>query len=131
MQKKEVKSMMRLLLVEDDPVIQIVAKAALGLARFDVSIASNGLEALECVAAAPPDVILLNWMMPKLDGPNTCARLKADPATKDIPVIFLTSRSGEEDRQRCLALGAAGLIPKPFDPRTLGENARELLKGGA
>ena len=123
--------MMRLLLVEDDPVIQIVAKAALGRAQFDVSVAANGREALERVAAAAPDVILLDWMMPELDGPSTCARLKADPTTKDIPVIFLTSRSGEEDRQRCLALGAAGVIAKPFDPRTLGNHARELLKGAA
>ena len=123
--------MMRLLLVEDDPVIQIVAKAALGRAEFDVSVAANGREALACIAAALPDVILLDWMMPELDGPSTCARLKADPATKDIPVIFLTSRAGDEDRQRCLALGAAGVIAKPFDPRTLGEDARELMKGVA
>ena len=129
---------MRLLLVEDDPVIQIVAKAALGRAQFDVSVAANGREALECVAATAPDVILLDWMMPELDGPSTCARLKSNPATKDIPVIFLTSRSGEEDRQHCLALGAAGVITdstsrsgdtKPFDPRTLGDDARELLSG--
>jgi len=123
--------MMRLLLVEDDPVIQIVAKAALGRADFEVSVAQNGLEALRCVATAAPDVILLDWMMPGLDGPSTCARLKADPATKDIPVIFLTSRSGEEDRQRCLALGAAGIIAKPFDPQTLGADARQLLTGAA
>ena len=123
--------MMRLLLVEDDPVIQIVAKAALGRAQFDVSVVANGREALERVAAAAPDVILLDWMMPELDGPSTCARLKADPATRSIPVIFLTSRSGEEDRQRCLALGAAGVISKSFDLRTLGDHARELLKGAA
>jgi CheY-like chemotaxis protein len=123
--------MIRLLLVEDDPVIRIVAKAALGRAEFDVSVAANGLEALRCIATAAPDVILLDWMMPELDGPSTCARLKGDPATKDIPVIFLTSRSGQEDRQRCLALGAAGIIAKPFDPQTLGAHARQLLAGAS
>lgn len=123
--------MKRLLLVEDDPVIQIVAKAALGRAEFEVSVVANGREALAHVAIAAPDVILLDWMMPELDGPSTCERLKADPATKDIPVIFLTSRSGEADRQRCLALGATGLIAKPFDPQTLGTDARELLRSAA
>ena len=129
MQKEEVQSMTRLLLVEDDPVIQSIAKAALARAKFDVSVAANGLEALECIEAASPDVILLDWMMPELDGPSTCARLKADPTTRDIPVIFLTSRAGEEDRQRCLALGATGVISKPFDPRTLGDDTRELMNG--
>ena len=76
--------MTRVLLVDDDPVVQIAAKAALRMAQFDVSVATSGREALECVAAAAPDVILLDWIMPELDGPSTCARLKADPATKDI-----------------------------------------------
>ena len=111
--------------------VLVSAKAALGRAEFDVSVVANGLEALASVATAAPDVILLDWMMPELDGPGTCARLKADPATKDIPIIFLTSRSGEADRQHCLALGAAGVIAKPFDPLTLGDDARELLKGAA
>ena len=116
-------------LVDDDPAILRIAKAALRMAGFDVSVATNGLEALNRVAAAPPDLILLDWMMPKLDGPGTCRRLKADPATKDIPVIFLTARSQQvEDRQHCLALGAAGFIVKPFDPMALGDQVRELLK---
>ena len=121
--------MTRVLLVDDDPTIQLVAKAALSWAQFEVSVAANGLDALAHVAAAPPDLILLDWMMPELDGPGTCARLKADPATKDIPVIFLTTRSQVEDRARCLALGAAGLIVKPFDAMALGDQVRELLEG--
>jgi DNA-binding response OmpR family regulator len=82
---------------------------------------------LQAVSEARPDVILLDWMMPDMDGPETCRRLKADPATATIPVIFLTARSQEAEIKTGLALGAAGYITKPFDALTLGDRVRELL----
>lgn len=116
-----------LLLAEDDQDIQLVARLALKRAGFDVSIAANGAEALARVASKPPDVILLDWMMPQVDGLETCSRLKADPATRHIPVIFLTARSQEAEIQQGLTLGAIGYITKPFDALDLGRQVQELL----
>lgn len=119
------------ILAEDDPDIQLVARLALKRAGFAVRVVSNGLEALEAVRADPPDVVLLDWMMPELDGPETCRQLKANPATAHLPVIFLTAKSQESEIQRGLGLGAAGYITKPFDALTLGQRVRDLVKAGA
>ncbi len=119
--------MTKLLLAEDDPSIQLVARLSLKRAGFDVTVAANGVEALACVAADRPDVILLDWMMPEMDGPTVCARLKADPATRDIPVVFLTARTQQNELQHGLTLGAIGYITKPFDALALGARVHELL----
>lgn len=120
---------MKILLAEDEPDVQLIARLSLKKAGFTVVTAGNGLEALERVAAERPDVILLDWMMPDMDGYETCRRLKADPATAGIPVIFLTARVQEAEVARALALGAAGCIGKPFDALTLGQRVTELVAG--
>jgi DNA-binding response OmpR family regulator len=117
-----------LLLVEDDPDIQLVARAALTRAGFTVTAVSNGPAALDAVRTAPPDVVLLDWMMPEMDGTEVCRRLKADPSSAAIPVIFLTARSQQAEIARGLSLGAAGYIVKPFDALTLGTQVREMLR---
>lgn len=114
-------------LAEDDPDIQLVARLALKRAGFAVTVVDNGAKAIAAVQSAPPDVIVLDWMMPELDGLETCRRLKSDPATAAIPVIFLTAKSQEAEIQRGLSLGAAGYITKPFDALTLGEQVKKLL----
>ena len=119
---------LRVVLAEDDPDIQLVARMSLKRAGFDVTVASNGLEALQRVAEAAPDVVLLDWMMPELDGLAACARLKGDEATRGIPVIFLTAKSQESEIAKGLSLGALGYITKPFDALTLGASVREMLK---
>jgi CheY-like chemotaxis protein len=88
----------------------------------------NGVEVLQRVVEEQPDVILLDWMMPDMDGYETCSRLKADPATAAIPVIFLTARVQEAEVARAMALGAVGCIGKPFDALTLGKQVLELLE---
>ena len=118
---------MKLLLVEDDPDIQLVARAALKRAGFAVTAVSNGPAALEQVRAEPPDVVLLDWMMPEMDGPEVCRHLKGDPVTAGIPVIFLTARSQQAEIARGLSLGAVGYIVKPFDALTLGTQVRDML----
>lgn len=118
-------------LAEDDPDIQLVARLALKRAGFSVRVVGNGLEVLDAVRQARPDVVLLDWMMPELDGPETCRRLKADPATTAIPVVFLTAKSQESEIQRGLSLGAAGYVTKPFDALTLGQQIRDLIKAAA
>jgi CheY-like chemotaxis protein len=118
---------MTVVLAEDDLDIQLVARLALKRAGFAVTVVGNGLEAIDAVHRAPPDVILLDWMMPGLDGPETCRRLKADPATASIPVIFLTAKSQEAQIQLGLSLGAAGYVTKPFDALTLGQHVKDLV----
>jgi DNA-binding response OmpR family regulator len=118
---------MKLLLVDDDPAIRLIAGKALKRAGFTVTMATDGAQALETVRAERPEVILLDWMMPDIDGPEVCRRLKQDPACADIPVIFLTARSQQAEVASGLALGAAGYIVKPFDALTLGDEVRALL----
>lgn len=120
---------MKILLAEDEPDVQLIARLSLKKAGFTVVTAGNGAEALERVAAERPDVILLDWMMPDMDGFETCRRLKADPATAGIPVIFLTARVQEAEVARAMALGAAGWIGKPFDALTLGQRVLDLVAG--
>ena len=115
------------LLVEDDPDVQIVARAALKRAGFAVTVTSLGSEAIAVARTQRPDVILLDWMMPDMDGPEACRRLKADASLAAIPVIFLTARSQQAEIARGLASGAIGYIVKPFDALTLGEQLRDIL----
>lgn len=114
-------------LAEDDPDIQLVARLALRRAGFTVTVANNGQEALDAVRRQAPDVVLLDWMMPELDGPEACRQLKADPATAAIPVIFLTAKSQEAEIQRGLSLGAAGYVTKPFDALSLGQQVKDIV----
>jgi CheY-like chemotaxis protein len=118
---------MNVLLAEDEPDVQLIARLSLKKAGFSVVTANNGLDVLEQVGAQQPDVILLDWMMPDMDGFETCQRLKADPATKDIPVIFFTAKVQESEVAKALALGAIGCIGKPFDALTLGCQVMALL----
>jgi DNA-binding response OmpR family regulator len=118
---------MKLLLVDDDDAIRLVARTALRRAGFTVTVAAGGAEALEAIRADPPDVVLLDWMMPEVDGHEVCRRLKADASTSGIPVIFMTARSQRSDIANGLACGAAGYIVKPFDTLTLGDEVRALL----
>jgi two-component system phosphate regulon response regulator PhoB len=114
-------------LAEDDPDIQLVARLALKRAGFTVIVVGTGQEALDAIHQHPPDVVLLDWMMPEVDGLETCRRLKGDPRTATIPVIFLTAKSQETEIQRGLSLGAAGYVTKPFDALTLGQQVRDIV----
>ena len=116
-----------LLLVEDEPDIQLIARAALARAGFDVRTAASGLQALDAMATELPQAVVLDWFMPMLDGASTCAALKADPRTRDVPVIVLTASTDGDVQRQCLALGAIGCITKPFEPLRLGEQVRALL----
>ena len=84
-------------------------------------------DVLDAIREQPPDGILLDWMMPELDGPETCRQLKSDPGTASIPVIFLTAKSQEAEIQRGLSLGAAGYVTKPFDALALGQQIKDIV----
>ncbi len=115
------------LLVEDDLDIQEVARMALDLlGGFRVTTCSSGREALERAPAAAPDLILLDYMMPGMDGAATLAALRAIPSLEQVPVIFVTARARPEEIGTFRRLGAAGVITKPFDPMALPGQIRAL-----
>jgi len=118
----------KVLIVDDEPDIRRIAK--LGLSRvggMEVVEAANGAEALVRAKEDKPDAVLLDVMMPGLDGPSTLARLREDPATAGIPVVFLTAKAIAAELERLKVLGAAGVLTKPFDPMTLARELRALL----
>lgn len=110
----------RVLLIEDEDHVREVAQMSLELmADWDVAVAASGEEGIHRARELRPELILLDVMMPDLDGPATFERLRADPTTASIPIIFLTAKARPADRVRLTELGALGVITKPFDPATL------------
>lgn len=110
----------RILIVDDDEDIREIASLSFELtAAWDVTSASSGAEGIAAALAVHPDLILLDVMMPELDGPGTLCELRSDPRTESIPVIFLTAKVQTADRRRYLSLGVQGVISKPFDPLML------------
>jgi len=115
----------KILLVEDNHDIRTIVKAALeSVGGFEVRACESGAEALEALAGFEPQLILLDVMMPDLDGPGVLARLREQPDTAEIPVIFLTAKATKDEVQRLRALGAADVLTKPFDPMTLHEKVK-------
>lgn len=118
----------RLLCAEDEDDIRTILRLALSLdGELDVHFVSSGTEALAQARGGRFDAIVLDGMMPGLDGYETCRRLKADPATAHIPVVFLTAKSQREEMQRALAIGAIACLTKPFDPMTIASDLRRAL----
>jgi len=118
--------MPRVLVVDDD---LTVAEVVLGYLRrdgFEAAHAADGLEALRIAAAAPPDLVVLDLMLPGIDGLEVCRRLRADRA--DLPVVMLTARGEEEDRIAGLEVGADDYVVKPFSPRELALRVRSVLR---
>jgi CheY-like chemotaxis protein len=119
-------SLHRILCAEDEPDIQAVARLALErVGGFQVLICSSGQETLDSAGAFAPDLILLDVMMPGLDGPATLRLLRADPATSTIPVIFLTAKVQPTEIVHYRSLGALDVIAKPFDPMNLASRLRQ------
>jgi CheY-like chemotaxis protein len=116
------------LVAEDDPDIQIILRMVLTrLGKCEVVLTDQGDQVLPLVQSSQPDFILLDIMMPQMSGFDICKALKEDPATRDIPVIFLTARSAPQEIEQALGLGAVGYLAKPFDPMTLVAQINELL----
>lgn len=115
----------RILLVEDDPDVRLVTSVAIG-GEFAVEACASGEEALAAVANSVPDLVLLDVMMPRMDGPATLAALRRLPQAADLPAIFLTARAQPQELERYKAMGALGVIAKPFEPETLADDVRRL-----
>ncbi|MEW6056175.1 MAG: response regulator [Bdellovibrionota bacterium] len=123
---------MKILLAEDDPSIHAIATMALSrVGGHQIVAARDGTEVLKLIEAEKPDLILLDVMMPKLDGFETCSQLKSKPETRDIPVIFLTAKAQLTEIQNGMNLGAIGYILKPFDPMTLHKQIEEVIANHA
>lgn len=118
-----------ILVADDEPSIVLSLQVLLKKAGYTVRIARNGEEALESVAEILPDLVLLDAMMPKRDGFDVCQSLRADPATRDLPIIMLTAKSRDVERQKGMALGATDYITKPFSTRDLVATVHKYLDG--
>jgi CheY-like chemotaxis protein len=119
----------RILHVDDEPDIREVVEISLGLdSVFVTRSCGSGQNALVDAADWQPDVILLDVMMPVMDGPATLIGLRENPKTAGIPVIFMTARAQTREVDRFRALGAIGVIPKPFDPMTLAASVRSYVQ---
>lgn len=120
--------MTRVLYVDDEPDIREIAEMALSLdPHFEVRTAAGGAEALAMVEEWTPGLILLDVMMPGMDGPEVLTRLRADPSTAAIPVVFVTARAQRSEIQTFQTLDAIGVVAKPFDPMTLAAQVRNFL----
>ncbi len=118
----------RVLVVDDEPDVREIAVASLeAMAGWQVSTAASGVEALERAAEEKPEAILLDVMMPGMDGPTTLRLLAGQAATAAIPVLFLTAKVHSTDRRQFADLEVAGVIAKPFDPLTLAEQVAAIL----
>lgn len=119
---------LRILLIEDDPDIQkMVRLSLLYQGGHQVSVASGGVEGLQKAASESPDLILLDVMMPEMDGYETCKRLKSQPGTRHIPVVFLSARAQQAEIQKGRDLGAVGYLVKPFDPMALSSQLDTIM----
>lgn len=122
----------KVMLVDDEVDIRTIGEMALeSVGKWEVVAAASGEEALELAAKERPDVILLDVMMPKMDGPTTFARLREQADTANTPVIFMTAKVQKQEVARYLDLGASGVIAKPFDPMTLPDEIRRTLARAA
>lgn len=116
-----------ILCVDDEEDILHVAQMALEVVGgLRVSTCSNGIDAVRDAAVLRPDCILLDAMMPEMDGPATLQQLRQQPETRNIPIIFMTARVQPKEVQEYLALGAIGVIPKPFDPMLVTDEIKRI-----
>ena len=119
---------MKVLIIDDDADIRTIARLSLSrVGGMDVIEAASGVEGVRKAQEEKPDVILLDMMMPAMDGLETLSALRSQPATAMTPVIFLTAKAVGEEVERMTNLGAAGVLIKPFNPRTLSADVRNLV----
>ena len=118
----------KILIVDDEDDIREVAKASLELVGgLEVTTASSGCQGIEMAKTVQPDAILLDVMMPDMDGPTTFQNIRSGSRTRNIPVILLTAKTRNEDLQQLEALGVTGILEKPFNPMTISQDLINIL----
>ena len=120
--------MTNVLVIDDEAPIRLLCRVNLEAEGMTVSEAADGPSGLEKARADRPDVILLDVMMPGMDGFECCSRLKADPRTAQVPVVFITAKASQRDLDELMKMGAVGTISKPFAPKDLPDQLREIWK---
>ena len=120
--------MQKILVVDDDPGIRDVVCFALQKAGFATAVAADGEQALARFAAEKPALVVLDILMPELDGVEVCRRLRADPKGRATPIVFLSSKDDEVDRIVGLEVGGDDYVAKPFSPRELVARVRAILR---
>lgn len=124
-----VETLSRILYVEDEPDIRAVAKLALeAVGGFTLEICSSGKEALEKAEAFAPQLMLLDVMMPEMDGPTTMKKLREIQVLTNVPAVFMTAKVQPQEVKEYKAMGAVEVIAKPFDPMTLACDINEIWK---
>ncbi|MEM9266742.1 MAG: response regulator [Cyanobacteria bacterium P01_F01_bin.13] len=119
----------RILVIDDEKAIHVIVRASLNTtAGWDVLIADSATRGLEIAQIEQPNAILLDVMMPELDGPAVFRKLQAKPSTQNIPVIFLTAKARNGEKRVFESMGVAGVITKPFEPDQLANQIKALLQ---
>ena len=127
MSRRKLRSVMY---VDDEPDIREVVRMSLGLmGDVTVHLCSSGEDALELLPQIAPDLLLLDVMMPAMDGPTTLQRLRLDPSIRSVPVVFMTAKAMPQEVARFRELGAIDVIAKPFDPMQLGHQVMAIWEG--
>ena len=120
---------MKVLIIDDEEDTRSIASMSLSIiGGIDVLEAESGQEGIAKAEAEQPDAILLDMMMPVMDGENTLSALQANAGTQKIPVIFLTAKAMSSEIERLKRMGAAGVLTKPFDPTVLAEQVKAILE---
>jgi CheY-like chemotaxis protein len=119
----------RICYVEDDEDIQRIVRMSLErVGKMTVEVVGDPTMAIEAMASFRPDLVMLDWMMPKMDGPAVFRQMKLRPETQGLPVVFITAKAAQRDLDELTAMGAAGTISKPFSPKDLPDQLREIWK---
>lgn len=121
----------RILIVDDEPNIILSLDFLMKREGFEVVVAGDGERALQAMAEQRPDLVILDVMMPKLNGFEVCQRIRAEPAWRGVPVLMLTAKGHETEMKKGLALGADAYVTKPFSTRELVAEIRRLLEARA
>ena len=119
----------RVCYVEDDEDIQKIVRVSLErIGRITVEVIGDPLVAIDAIKAFKPELVMLDWMMPGMDGPTLYRKMKEIPEVRDLPVVFITAKASQRELDELRALGAAGTISKPFSPKDLPEQLRAIWK---
>jgi two-component system, OmpR family, response regulator len=117
----------RICYVEDDEDIQRIVRMSLErIGKMTVELVSDPMAAVAAITAFKPDLVMLDWMMPGMDGPTLFRKMKQLPEVSALPVVFITAKATQRDMDELIALGAAGAISKPFSPKDLPEQLRAI-----
>jgi CheY-like chemotaxis protein len=119
----------KILIIEDEPEIRLILGMCLRHSGgFEPILACDGIEGMELARKHLPDLILLDAVMPKLDGYTTCRRMKQEPALREIPIIFLTAKTDRREVTRAIRAGACGCLSKPFEPLELAGRIASIIE---